>query len=104
MIQMDYLEAIQSPTFKFQFVALMFALPHSLNLWGYLVLLANCIFMLAARFGTGFAAGISLVALLAFLAFQWTTSETFNLSLARIHDKFRAKFSRNQDTSYASVV
>jgi hypothetical protein len=44
------------------------------------------------------------VALLAFLAFQWTTSETFNLSLTRIHDKFRAKFSRNQDTSYASVV
>ncbi|KAJ7359201.1 hypothetical protein DFH08DRAFT_845389 [Mycena albidolilacea] len=101
---MDYLEAIQSPTFKFQFVALMFALPHTLNLWGYLVLLANCIFMLAVRFGTGFAAGISLVALLAFLAFQWTTSETFNLSLTRIHDKFRAKFSRNQDTSYASVV
>ncbi|KAJ7792409.1 hypothetical protein B0H14DRAFT_2931374 [Mycena olivaceomarginata] len=84
-LAMDYLEAIQSPTFKFQFVALMFALPHTLNLWG-------------------FAAGISLVALLAFLAFQWTTSETFNLSLTRIHDKFRAKFSRNQDASYASVV
>ncbi|KAF7344555.1 hypothetical protein MSAN_01937400 [Mycena sanguinolenta] len=101
---MDYLEAVQSPTFKFQFVALVFALPHTLNLWGTLVLFANCIFMLATNFGTGFAAGISTVALLAFIAFQWTTSDRFNLSLARTHDKFRAMFFRNPDASYTSEV
>ncbi|KAJ7862478.1 hypothetical protein B0H14DRAFT_2505724 [Mycena olivaceomarginata] len=101
---MDYLEAIQSPTFKFQFVALTFALPHALNLWGTLVMFVNCIFMLATRFGTGFAAGISVVAVLAFLLFQWTTSERFNMSLSSIHDEFRAKFSRNQDDLYTSEV
>ncbi|KAF7355801.1 hypothetical protein MVEN_00908200 [Mycena venus] len=72
---MDYLEAIQSPTFKFQFVALAFSLPHVLNLWGTLVLFANCIFMLAAHFGTGFAVATSVVALFTFLVFQWATSE-----------------------------
>ncbi|KAF7334018.1 hypothetical protein MVEN_02307000 [Mycena venus] len=101
---MDYLEAIQSPTFKFQFVALTFALPHALNLWGTFVMFVNCIFMLATRFGTGFAAGISVVAVLAFLLFQWTTSERFNMSLTSIYDKFRAKFSRNQDDLYTSAV
>ncbi|KAJ7910995.1 hypothetical protein B0H13DRAFT_2191949 [Mycena leptocephala] len=101
---MDYLEAIQSPTFKFQFVALTFALPHALNLWGTLVMFVNCIFLLATRFGTGFATGISVVAVLAFLIFQWTTSERFNMSLTSIHDKFRAKFSRNQDDLYTSEV
>ncbi|KAJ7798955.1 hypothetical protein B0H14DRAFT_2904551 [Mycena olivaceomarginata] len=101
---MDYLEAIQSPTFKFQFVALTFALPHALNLWGTLVMFVNCIFLLATRFGTGFATGISVVAVLAFLLFQWTTSERFNMSLTSIHDKFRAKFSRNQDDLYTSEV
>ncbi|KAF7364603.1 hypothetical protein MVEN_00329500 [Mycena venus] len=101
---MDYLEAIQSPTFKFQFVALAFALPHALNLWGTLVLFVNCIFMLATCFGTDFAAGMSVVAILAFLLFQWTTSERFNMSLTSIHDKFRAKFSRNQDDLYTSEV
>ncbi|KAJ7126102.1 hypothetical protein C8R44DRAFT_119891 [Mycena epipterygia] len=97
---MEYLETIQSPTFKFQFVALTFALPHALHLWGMLVFFVNCIFMLATYFGTGFAAGISVMALLAVLVFQWTTSEKFNLSLAGI----RAKFSRNQDESYSSMA
>jgi hypothetical protein len=101
---MDYLEAIQSPTFKFQFVALVFALPHALNLWGTLVFFMNCIVMLAARFGTGFAAGISVVALLAVLAFQWTTSEQFNMSLVMLHAKLQAKFSQNKDPSYSSMV
>jgi len=101
---MDYLEAIQSSTFKFQFVALMFALPHALNLWGTLVLFANCVFMLSAHFGAVFAGGISAVALLAFVAFQWTTSDRFNISLARTHDKFRAMFSRNPEASYTSEV
>ncbi|KAJ7664313.1 hypothetical protein B0H17DRAFT_1091939 [Mycena rosella] len=97
---MVYLETIQSPTFKFQFVALMFALPRALQLWGMLVLFANCIFMLAIYFGTGFAAGISVIAFLAILAFQWTTSERFNLSLAGL----QAKFSRSQDACYTSEV
>ncbi|KAF7357134.1 hypothetical protein MSAN_01307800 [Mycena sanguinolenta] len=101
---MDYLEAIQSPTFKFQFIALVFALPHPLNLWGTLVLFANCIFMLALNFGTGFAAGISIVALLAFIAFQWITSDRFNLSLARTHEMFHAIVFRNPDASYTSEV
>ncbi|KAJ6473316.1 hypothetical protein DFH09DRAFT_1057753 [Mycena vulgaris] len=97
---MDYLESIQSPTFKFQFVALIFALPRALQLWGMLVFFANCIFMLATYFGTGFATGIFVMAFLAVLLLQWTTSEGFNMSLARI----QAKFSRKQDECYASPV
>ncbi|KAK7039523.1 hypothetical protein R3P38DRAFT_481108 [Favolaschia claudopus] len=101
---MQYLEAIQSPTFKFQFVALMFALPHALNLWGSLALSANCIFMLATSLGAGFAVGIFAVALLGFLMFQWTTSPNFNASLDRIHGKLRAKFTKNQDAHDTSMV
>ncbi|KAJ7138527.1 hypothetical protein C8R43DRAFT_955377 [Mycena crocata] len=97
---MDYLESIQSPTFKFQVVALVFALPHALHLWGMLVFFANCVFMLATYFGIAFAAGISVVAFFAVLVFQWTTSEKFNLSLARI----QAKFTPNTDASYTSPI
>jgi len=99
---MDYLESIQSPIFKFQFVALVYALPQALNLWGMLVLFANCIFILATCFGAALAATASGVALLAVLVFQWTTSERFNLSIARIHNKLRCKLS--QDVLYTSVV
>ncbi|KAJ6541113.1 hypothetical protein B0H10DRAFT_2137534, partial [Mycena sp. CBHHK59/15] len=96
---MDYLESIQSPTFKFQFVALVFSIPHALHLWGLLVFFANCISMLVTYFGTGFAAGISFMALLALLVFQWTTSERFNLSVTRIC----AKFSRDQEECDGSI-
>ncbi|KAJ7240437.1 hypothetical protein C8J57DRAFT_1370797 [Mycena rebaudengoi] len=97
---MDYLDSIQSPTFKFQFVALVFALPRALQLWGTLVFFANCIFMLAHYFGTVFAAGFSVVAFVAVLVFQWTTSERFNWSLIRFNSsvaQMRAKFYRSQD-------
>ncbi|KAJ7211366.1 hypothetical protein GGX14DRAFT_624528, partial [Mycena pura] len=92
---MDYLESIQSPIFKFQFVALVYALPQALNLWGMLVLFANCVFILATCFGAALAATASGVALLAVLVFQWTTSERFNLSIARIHNKLRCKLSQD---------
>jgi hypothetical protein len=97
---MEYLEAIQSPAFKFQFVALVFSLPHTLNLWGTLAIFLNCIFMLATCYSTGFAAGVCVAAFLAFLAFQWTTCKRFNLAIAGL----RAKFSRNQDALYMSMV
>ncbi|KAJ7037864.1 hypothetical protein C8F04DRAFT_1090440 [Mycena alexandri] len=97
---MDYLESIQSPTFKFQFVALVYSLPHALNLWGILVFFVNCIYMLAMHFGTKFAVGISVIALLGVLVFQWTTSPRFNYSLTRL----TAKFSRSSDVSYTSMV
>ncbi|KAJ7131764.1 hypothetical protein C8R43DRAFT_1133699 [Mycena crocata] len=95
-----YLESIQSPTFEFQVVALVFALPHALHLWGMLAFFANCIFMMATYFGIVYAASMSVVAFLAVLLFQWTTSEGFNISLARI----QAKFIRNQDTFCTSPV
>ncbi|KAJ7148856.1 hypothetical protein C8R46DRAFT_1311040 [Mycena filopes] len=90
---MEYLESIQSPTFKFQFVASVYAIPHALNLWGIFVFFMNCIYMLAMHLGSKFAAGISVVALLGVLAFQWTTSPRFNHSLTRL----TAKFSRPSD-------
>ncbi|KAJ7231978.1 hypothetical protein C8J57DRAFT_1384368 [Mycena rebaudengoi] len=95
-----YLESIQSRTFKFQFVALVFALPHILQLWGTLVFFANCIFMLANSFGTVFAAGFSVLAFVTVLVFQWTTSDSFNWSLTRFNSsvrQIRAKFCRNQN-------
>ncbi|KAJ6621527.1 hypothetical protein B0H10DRAFT_2350268, partial [Mycena sp. CBHHK59/15] len=81
---MDYLETIQSPTFKFQFVALVFALPHALNLWGLLVLLLNCVFMFARYFGSGPLVGLSVASLITILIFQWTTSADFNSACSRI--------------------
>ncbi|KAJ7089176.1 hypothetical protein B0H15DRAFT_277895 [Mycena belliarum] len=101
---MNYLEAIQSPIFNFQFVALVFSLPHALHLWGTLVFLTNCVFMLATYYGAAFAAGISLVAFLANLALQWTTSERSNLSLTWIRAKFWGKNPRNQDECFTSAV
>ncbi|KAJ7713702.1 hypothetical protein B0H16DRAFT_1667299 [Mycena metata] len=96
---MDYLESIQSPTFKFQFVALVYSLPQALNLWGILVFFMNCVYMLATQFGTKFAVWISVIALLGVLVFQWTTSPRFNHSLTRL----AAKFSRSSDV-FTSMV
>ncbi|KAJ6615927.1 hypothetical protein B0H10DRAFT_1879518 [Mycena sp. CBHHK59/15] len=98
---MKYLESIQSPRFKFQFIALVFALPQALRLWGMCVLFVNCMFMVYAYFGTEIAAGILLAACVALLMFQWTTSERSNLCLAGLHEKF---LRRTQDVSYTSLV
>ncbi|KAJ7634769.1 hypothetical protein FB45DRAFT_474018 [Roridomyces roridus] len=95
---MEYLESIQSPTFKFRFVALMFALPDALRLWGMLVFFANGICMTHAYLGTAFAAGISIAALLVIFMFQWTTSERFNNALANLRSF------RSQDDTYTSLV
>jgi hypothetical protein len=64
---------------------------------------ANCLFMVATYFGTGFAAGISVVGLLVVLVLQWTTSERFNASLPVLQAKL--SFSQNnQEECYTSMV
>ncbi|KAF7316413.1 hypothetical protein MIND_00160100 [Mycena indigotica] len=88
---MNYLDTIESQTFKFQFVALAFSLPRTFYLWGLLAVVANCISMFACFFGRGLAAAVLVGVAVVFLLLQWTTSETFNLRLAHI----RARWSRN---------
>ncbi|KAJ7780062.1 hypothetical protein DFH07DRAFT_936033 [Mycena maculata] len=46
-----YLTEIYSPNFKFQFVALAFALPSALQIWGLLVVLVNFGILFAHHFG-----------------------------------------------------
>nr|GAT59184.1 predicted protein [Mycena chlorophos] len=88
---MEYLDTIESPTFRFQFVALVFALPRTFFLWASLLLLANSIFMLSGFFGLYSAAALAVAALVVLLGFQWTTSEVFNLRLERFRARFLAR-------------
>ncbi|KAJ7691973.1 hypothetical protein B0H17DRAFT_1330943 [Mycena rosella] len=80
----DYLQSIQSPTFKFQFVALVFALPRALQFWGLLALLCNCALMFTRHFGHVAAIAVAAVSALVVLVFLWTTSASFNYRLTRI--------------------
>ncbi|KAJ6496129.1 hypothetical protein C8R45DRAFT_985081 [Mycena sanguinolenta] len=59
---MNYLESIQSPVFKFQFTALAFSLPKALLLWGYLILLANYLLLVAKYHGPGMVVGLAVLA------------------------------------------
>ncbi|KAJ6612339.1 hypothetical protein B0H10DRAFT_2192478 [Mycena sp. CBHHK59/15] len=97
---MNYLETIQSPTFKFQFVALVFSLPKMLQLWGFLVLLANCILLAAQYLGFRVAIGLSGLAIVILLTLYCTTSEIFLSSCARLAASFR----RQRDQFDASPV
>ncbi|KAJ6608132.1 hypothetical protein B0H10DRAFT_2303725 [Mycena sp. CBHHK59/15] len=72
---MNYLESIQSPRFKFQFVALVFSLPKALHLWGFVVLLANYLLLAAQCLGFRTAIGLSALSLFIFLTLYCTTSE-----------------------------
>ena len=58
---MNYLESIQSPVFKFQFTALAFSLPKALLLWGYLILLANYLLLVAKYYGPGLVVGLAVL-------------------------------------------
>ncbi|KAJ6611995.1 hypothetical protein B0H10DRAFT_335153 [Mycena sp. CBHHK59/15] len=97
---MNYLETIQSPTFKFQFVALVFSLPKMLQLWGFLVLLANCMLLAAQYLGFRVAIGLSGLALFILLTLYCTTSEIFLSSCTRLAASFR----RQRDQFDASPV
>jgi hypothetical protein len=86
---MDYLESIQSPVFKFQLVALAFSLPKALLLWGCLVLLANCLLLVAKYFGLRLALVFTVLSLLVILALYGTTSATLRPSWAKFMGLFR---------------
>ncbi|KAJ7924641.1 hypothetical protein B0H13DRAFT_2184436 [Mycena leptocephala] len=88
---MDYLESIQSPVFKFQLVALAFSLPKALLLWGCLVLLANCLLLVAKYFGLRLALVFAVLSLLVILVLYGTTSATLCPSWAKFMRIFRQK-------------
>jgi len=88
---MNYLESIQSTVFKFQFTALAFSLPKALLLWGYLVLLANCLLLVAEYLGPGMAAGLGGLSLLVILALYGITSPTFHASWENFTSLFRRR-------------
>ncbi|KAJ7475333.1 hypothetical protein B0H11DRAFT_2428384 [Mycena galericulata] len=68
----EYLQTICSPTFKFQFVALTFSLPRTLQIWGLLVLLANFGIVFTRQFSNEAAIVVSTVAGFVALAFIYT--------------------------------
>ncbi|KAJ7810555.1 hypothetical protein B0H13DRAFT_542756 [Mycena leptocephala] len=88
---MDYLESIQSPIFKFQLVAFAFSLPKALLLWGCLVLLANCLLLVAKYFGLRLALVFAVLSLLVISALYGTTSATLRPSWAKFMGIFRRK-------------
>ncbi|KAJ6620878.1 hypothetical protein B0H10DRAFT_1945707 [Mycena sp. CBHHK59/15] len=86
---MNYLERIQSPVFKFQFIALAFSIPKALQLWGYLMLLANCLLLVSNYFGLRVAVGFTGLLCLVILALYVTTSGTLHLSWGKCMRLFR---------------
>ncbi|KAF7335713.1 hypothetical protein MVEN_02226800 [Mycena venus] len=86
---MNYLESIQSPIFKFQFTALAFSLPKALLLWGYLLLFANCLLLVAKYLGPRTASGLGGLALIVVIALYSTTSATFCDALENFTTLFR---------------
>jgi hypothetical protein len=71
---MNQLESIQSPVFKFQLTALVFALPKGFLLWGYLFLLGDYLTLVAQHFGLGVGVGLAALSLLIILVISGTTS------------------------------
>ncbi|KAJ6608164.1 hypothetical protein B0H10DRAFT_1955627 [Mycena sp. CBHHK59/15] len=86
---MNYLERIQSPVFKFQFIALAFSIPKALQLWGYLMLLANCLLLVSNYFGLRVAVGFTGLLCLVILALYVTTSGMLHLSWGKCMRLFR---------------
>ncbi|KAJ6504484.1 hypothetical protein DFH09DRAFT_1375353 [Mycena vulgaris] len=100
----DYLESIHSKTFKFQFVALMFAFPRALQYWGLLGFLVNCGIIFIHHFGTIATIVLAATSGLLVLFFLWTTSASFNYVLSeicggftRFGDFMRMHFQRFRD-------
>ncbi|KAF7325836.1 hypothetical protein MKEN_00434300 [Mycena kentingensis (nom. inval.)] len=88
---MDYLESVHSPILHFQLVALTFALPRALYLWGLVFVFANCLVLIGGFFGLYAAGAILLVAGILGLGFQWTTSQEFSYRLADIRERWTQK-------------
>ncbi|KAK0449709.1 uncharacterized protein EV420DRAFT_1750506 [Desarmillaria tabescens] len=71
----QYLESVHSTKNQFQLVALMYSLPTSLHFWGLGALVANCIIIVSRLFGLISGVIVSIVLLLALLAFEIITTE-----------------------------
>ncbi|KAJ7270261.1 hypothetical protein C8J57DRAFT_1321533 [Mycena rebaudengoi] len=85
----NYLDTIQSDVFKFQFVALVFSLPKTLHLWGFLGLLANCILLAVEQLGFAVGMGLLGLACLLLLTLYCVTSETPMEACANFWSRFR---------------
>ncbi|CAK5274682.1 unnamed protein product [Mycena citricolor] len=81
---MNYLESILSPTFHFQLVALMLALPQTLLGWGTLFFLARLLLVLLEVTGVWGAGSVLCGSCLGYLLFQKTTSQRFNQQLSQL--------------------
>jgi uncharacterized membrane protein len=80
---MNYLDTIQSPSFKFQFVALLFSLPKTLVFWGFLVFLVNCLLMAAEHLGHLVVAVFIALAFFIICVLYCTTSEASHTLYAK---------------------
>lgn len=93
---MDYLDTVQSPTFRFQFMAFVFSLPKTLQLWGFVVFLGNCLLVVAEYVGIRAAIAITAISLLLIGTLYCTTSEAFHTACDTFTGMFRR---RNEDTT-----
>ncbi|KAJ7136840.1 hypothetical protein C8R44DRAFT_767978, partial [Mycena epipterygia] len=88
---MTYLDTVHSPIFKFQAVAFIFSLPKALHLWGFVLFLTNCLFLVAEYLGFGIAMGLTGLSGSLILAHYYTTSETFHTLLRKFTGMFHSK-------------
>ncbi|KAJ7591054.1 hypothetical protein C8J56DRAFT_1047282 [Mycena floridula] len=75
----QHVVGMESSRCGFQLVALAYALPLALYLWGLLFMTLNCIYVLAVSVNPWIALAVLISVAIAFLAFQYATS-SFNLS------------------------
>ncbi|KAJ7467761.1 hypothetical protein B0H11DRAFT_1921245 [Mycena galericulata] len=86
----EYLERICSPTLKFQFMSLTFALPQCLQIWGLFVLLLNLANLSARQFGYFPIILTSAVSGLIAVGMIWTISTGFHSFLKALSIGFEA--------------
>ncbi|KAF7360891.1 hypothetical protein MSAN_01118800 [Mycena sanguinolenta] len=77
---MNYLESIQSPVYRFQFTGLAFSLPKALLLWGYLILLADYLLLVAKYQGLGMVVGLAVLCFFIVLVLASTVRARQNIS------------------------
>ncbi|KAJ7635401.1 hypothetical protein FB45DRAFT_484525 [Roridomyces roridus] len=98
---MNYLDTIQSPTFKFQFTALAFSLPQALHLWGFLILPINYLLLVPQYLSVGAAIALTSLSLLLMMILYCITSEAVHTALPQTVEFFRRGARNNANESMA---
>ncbi|KAJ7120005.1 hypothetical protein C8R46DRAFT_127852 [Mycena filopes] len=97
----EYLESVHSPKFRFQFLALSFALPRALQLWGFVLILINYLLVVKEHLGLNATlASLGFTTLLV-LALYGPTSGEFSVEF---WDKYGGFFQRKRADGAVQMV